>query len=105
MKVHWGCTSTTIVEQADGEKQVHNPPIANLFYRLSGVRLFTKLDLRLGYYQVRIVEGDESKTAYVTHYDSYMFLIRPFGLTHTSIIFCTLMNKMLGIGVQWKRKF
>ena len=45
--------------------------IADLFDRVDQTRYFTKLDLRSGYYQVRIAEGDESKTACVTRYGPY----------------------------------
>nr|CAN77324.1 hypothetical protein VITISV_012650 [Vitis vinifera] len=70
------------------------PLIADLFDQLGRVRYFTKLDLRSGYYQVKITEGDEPKTTCVTRYDSYEFLVMPFGLTNAPAIFCTLMNKI-----------
>ncbi|GJS50693.1 putative nucleotidyltransferase, ribonuclease H [Tanacetum coccineum] len=70
------------------------PLIADLFDQLGKVRYFTKLHLRLGYYQVRIAEGDEAKTTCVTRYGSYEFLVMPFGLTNAPATFCTLMNKL-----------
>ncbi|GJY15250.1 putative nucleotidyltransferase, ribonuclease H [Tanacetum coccineum] len=76
------------------KNKYHIPLIADLFDQLGKARYFTKLDLRSGYYQVRIAEGDEAKTMCVTWYGSYDFLVMPFGLTNDPATFCTLMNKL-----------
>ena len=53
-----------------------------------------KLDLQSGYYQLRIIEGDEPNTTCVTRYEAFGFLVMPFGLTNTPATFCTLMNQV-----------
>ncbi|KAE8708434.1 cytochrome P450 78A7-like [Hibiscus syriacus] len=70
------------------------PLIADLFDRLGGAKVYTKMDLKKGYYQVQITEGDEPKTTCITRYGSYEWLVMPFGLTNAPTMFCTLMNKL-----------
>lgn len=69
--------------------------IAELINQPGGVRWFTKLDLRLGYYQVMITERDEMKMTCMIRYRSYEFLVMPFQLTNTPITFYKLMDNVL----------
>ena len=70
------------------------PLIADLFDILGQAKYFTKVDLRKGYYKGRIAEGDEPKTACVTRYGAYEWLVMPFVLSNAPATFCTLMNKI-----------
>ncbi|KAL2251546.1 UNVERIFIED_CONTAM: RNA-directed DNA polymerase [Sesamum indicum] len=71
------------------------PLVADCFDRLSQANYFTKIDLRSGYWQVRIKEGDETKTTVVTRYGAFEFFVMAFGLTNAPAIFSTLMNQVL----------
>jgi hypothetical protein len=65
---------------------------AYCFDKLDNTKVFSKLDLSQGYYQVRIVQGDEPKTTYVTRYGNFEFLVMPFGLCNDLTTFFTLMK-------------
>ena len=68
------------------------PCIEDLLEKLQGAKYFTKIDLRSGYNLVRIVKGDEWKTAFKCRYGHFEYKVMPFGLTNAPAVFQHLMN-------------
>jgi hypothetical protein len=68
------------------------PRIDDLLDQLKDAKIFSKIDLRSGYHQVRIKDEGINKTTFITRYGHYKFTVVPFGQSNEPVVFTSLMN-------------
>ncbi|GJV23795.1 putative reverse transcriptase domain-containing protein [Tanacetum coccineum] len=90
----WICIDYQELNKLTVKNHYPLPRINDLFDQLQGTSVYSKIDLRLGYHQLRVREEDIPKTAFKTRYGHYQFQVMSFGLTNAPAVFIDFMNRV-----------
>lgn len=89
------CVDYRILNNNTVKNKFPLPNIDQFISRLGKAKVYSKLDLMSGYYQVRIADEDVEKTAFSTDFGHYEWMVMPFGLTNAPATFQQMMNNVL----------
>jgi hypothetical protein len=90
----WMCVDYRSLNEVTIKNKYPLPRIEDLFNQMKGVGVFSKIDLRSGYHQLKIRESDIANTSFRTQYGLYEYIMVSFGLTNAPAYFMDLMNKV-----------
>jgi hypothetical protein len=98
----WMCVNYRSLNEVTIKNKYPHQWIEDLFDMMKGASLFSKIDLRLGYYQLKIQESGIPKSSFRTQYALYEYTVMSFGLTNALAYFMYLMNMVF---IEYMDKF